>query len=164
MRAASSHAQAADTRLPGVPLVPPGIRCTKRGPNARRLKKFQKYFGTNRLALGPGCPHSRRVLEGKRTIERTIGSTPALRATSAAASNDSCGVAARMVVVLMSRGEPGFGASSAARSRWAITDRGSEIPYFASTARACANVDLSATVGPEASRRDRLRAHRRSRG
>ena len=31
-----------------------------------------------------------------------------------------------------------------------MTDLGSEIPYFARTARASANVDLSATVGPEA--------------
>ena len=78
------------------------------------------------------------------------GVTPACRATSAAASSDSCGVAIMAVLVLASRGAPCFGVSSAARTRCSIADRGSVIPYFSITARASAKVDLSATVGPDA--------------
>ena len=54
---------------------------------------------------------------------RMSGVTPACRATSAAASSDSCGVAIMAVLALASRGSPGFGVSSAARTRCSIADR-----------------------------------------
>ena len=81
---------------------------------------------------------------------RMSGAIPDRRATSAAASSESCGEATMTVLALASRGSPGFGVSSAARARWSIADRGSVMPYLSSTARASAKVEASGTVGPEA--------------
>ena len=71
-------------------------------------------------------------------------------ASEAAALSESCGLAIKSKRAPAKIGSPGFGVSSAAVARCAATAGGGVMPYFASTARASANVEASGTVGPDA--------------
>ena len=75
---------------------------------------------------------------------------PALRATSAAASSDICGVAIITLATPARRGSPGFKVSALGEPRCALTLPGTAMAYFRRIASASAEVVGSATVGPEA--------------
>ena len=78
------------------------------------------------------------------------GVKPALRATSAAASSEPCGVAVRIFSTRAKMGSPGLGVSQTSLLRCAMTAAGASILYLAMTASASWRVVASGTVGPEA--------------